>query len=61
MVVLTRVVQGTLALGMKIRLMSNNQVYTVEELGIRTPKPVRVETLHAGEVGFVIANIKRVT
>ncbi|HLY60428.1 MAG TPA: translation elongation factor 4 [Terriglobia bacterium] len=60
-VVLARVVQGTLALGMKIRLMSNDQVYTVEELGIRTPKPVRVETLHAGEVGYVIANIKRVT
>jgi GTP-binding protein LepA len=59
-VVLTRVVEGTLALGMKIRLMSNNQVYTVEELGIRTPKSVRVETLHAGEVGYVIANIKRV-
>ena len=60
-VVLARVVQGTLALGMKIRLMSNDQVYSVEELGIRTPKPVRVETLHAGEVGYVIANIKRVT
>ncbi|HEV2350569.1 MAG TPA: translation elongation factor 4 [Terriglobia bacterium] len=60
-VVLARVVQGTLALGMQIRLMSNNQVYTVEELGIRTPKSVRVETLHAGEVGYVIANIKRVT
>jgi GTP-binding protein LepA len=60
-VVLARVVQGTLALGMKIRLMSNDQLYTVEELGIRTPKPVRVETLHAGEVGYVIANIKRVT
>jgi GTP-binding protein LepA len=60
-VVLARVVQGTLALGMRIRLMSNNQIYTVEELGIRTPKLVRVETLHAGEVGYVIANIKRVT
>jgi GTP-binding protein LepA len=60
-VVLTRVVQGTLALGMHIRLMSNNQLYTIEELGIRTPKLVRVETLHAGEVGYVIANIKRVT
>ncbi len=59
-VVLVRVVDGTLALGTRIRLWSNNQVYTIEELGIRTPKPVRVETLHAGEVGFFIANIKRV-
>jgi GTP-binding protein LepA len=59
-VVLVRVIDGTLALGTRIRLWSNDQVYTIEELGIRTPKPVRVETLHAGEVGFFIANIKRV-
>ncbi|MEJ2006779.1 MAG: translation elongation factor 4 [Acidobacteriota bacterium] len=59
-VVLARVVQGTLVPGMKIRLWSNNQVYTVEQLGILTPQAVLVESLHAGEVGFVIANIKRV-
>jgi len=59
-VVLVRVVQGTLAVGTRVRLWSNGQVYTIEELGIRTPKPVRVEALHAGEVGFLIANIKRV-
>jgi len=59
-VVLARVVQGTLVPGMKIRLWSNNQVFTVEQLGILTPAPVPVEGLHAGEVGFVIANIKRV-
>ena len=59
-VVMARVVQGTLVPGMKIRLWSNNQVFTVEQLGILTPAPVLVEGLHAGEVGFVIANIKRV-
>ncbi|MFB3922499.1 MAG: translation elongation factor 4 [Terriglobia bacterium] len=59
-VVLARVVEGTLSVGTRIRLWSNNQVYTVEELGVLTPKPVRVEQLCAGEVGFVIANIKRV-
>ena len=59
-VVLTRVVQGTLKVGMRIRLWSNNQVFNVEELGVLTPKPVRVEELVAGEVGFMIANIKRV-
>ena len=59
-VVLTRVVQGTLAVGTRIRLWSNNEVYNVEELGVLTPKPVRVDALHAGEVGFMIANIKRV-
>jgi len=60
-VVLARVVEGSLAVGMRIRLWSNQQVYTVEELGIRTPKPVRVEKLQAGEVGYVMANIKRVS
>jgi GTP-binding protein LepA len=60
-VVLARVLQGTLALGTRIRLWSNNQVYSVEDLGVLTPKPVRVEALGPGEVGFVIANIKRVS
>jgi GTP-binding protein LepA len=60
-VVLVRVVQGILATGMRIKLWSNNQVYNVEELGVLTPKPVRVEQLAAGEVGFVIANIKRIS
>jgi len=60
-VVLARVVQGTLAVGTRVRLWSNDQVYAVEDLGVLTPKPVRVEALHAGEVGFVIANIKRVS
>ncbi|MGA2985426.1 MAG: translation elongation factor 4 [Terriglobia bacterium] len=60
-VVLARVVQGTLSTGMRIKLWSNNQVYNVEELGVLTPKPVRVEQLGAGEVGFVVANIKRIS
>ena len=60
-VVLARVVQGALRKGMRIRLWSNNQVYTVEDLGVLTPKPVPVEELVAGEVGFVIANIKRIS
>ncbi len=60
-VVLVRVVEGRIAQGMKVRLWSNQQVYTVEELGVMTPKMVRVEELTAGEVGFIIANIKRVS
>jgi GTP-binding protein LepA len=59
-VVLTRVVEGTLRVGARIRLWSNRQVYEVEDLGVLTPKPVHVDQLQAGEVGFVIANIKRV-
>jgi GTP-binding protein LepA len=60
-VVLVRIVQGAMAVGTHVRLWSNRQVYQVEELGVLTPKPVRVERLEAGEVGFMIANIKRVS
>jgi len=59
-IVLARVVQGTLTVGTRIRLWSNQQVYTVEELGVLTPKAVRIDALQAGEVGLVFANIKRV-
>ncbi len=59
-VVLARVVQGTLRAGTRIRLWSNSQVYTVEEVGILIPQAAKVDGLHAGEVGFVMANIKRV-
>jgi len=60
-VVLARVVDGHLTPGSRIRLWSNGQTYTVEELGVLTPKPVRVSSLETGEVGFVVANIKRVS
>ena len=59
-VVLTRVFQGTLRKGQKIRLWSNGRVHEVETLGVLTPKPVEVEQLSAGEVGFLTANIKNV-
>jgi GTP-binding protein LepA len=59
-VVLTRVFEGTLKKGQKIRLWWNGRVLQVENLGVLTPKPVEVEELVAGEVGFLIANIKNV-
>ncbi|MBI3477031.1 MAG: elongation factor 4 [Acidobacteria bacterium] len=59
-VVLARVFQGTLKKGQKIRLWSNGQVFQVEALGVLTPKPVEIGELVAGEVGFIIANIKNV-
>ncbi|HZU09114.1 MAG TPA: translation elongation factor 4 [Pseudacidobacterium sp.] len=60
-IVLARVVNGTLRKGAKIRLMSNNKVFTVESLGILTPKPVEIDQLSAGEVGFFVATIKNVS
>jgi GTP-binding protein LepA len=59
-VVLVRVMEGRLTRGTRIRLCSNNEVYEVENLGTLTPKPVVLDELAAGDVGFVIANIKRV-
>jgi GTP-binding protein LepA len=60
-IVLTRVFEGRLHKGQKIRLWSNGRVFEVETLGVHTPKPVEVDELHAGEVGFLIANIKNVS
>jgi len=59
-IVLTRVFEGTLRRGMRIRLWSNGRAFDVEALGVLTPKPVEVDELAAGEVGFMIANIKNV-
>ena len=59
-VVLARVIQGVLSKGQRIRLMSNGRTFDVETLGVLTPKPVEVDQLSAGEVGFLIANIKNV-
>jgi GTP-binding protein LepA len=59
-IVLVRVFEGALRKGQKIRLWSNGRVFDLETLGVLTPKPVEVDELHAGEVGFLIANIKNV-
>lgn len=57
-VMLVRVVDGSLGKGERIRLMASDAVYGVEQLGVFTPKSVAREVLNAGEVGFVIAGIK---
>ena len=59
-IVLARIVNGRLRKGMKIRLMSNDKVFDVDSLGVLTPKPVEIDELSAGEVGFFIATIKNV-
>jgi GTP-binding protein LepA len=57
-VMLVRVVDGSLSKGERIRLMASDAVYGAEQLGVFTPKSVAREALRAGEVGFVIAGIK---
>src|ERR1700686_3473101 len=59
-VVLVRVMEGRITPHMKIRLVYTNEVYEVETLGTLTPKPVALDELEAGDVGFIVANIKRV-
>ncbi len=57
-VMLVRVVDGSLKRGERIKLMATGAAYTAEQLGIFTPKSVPRDALAAGEVGFVIAGIK---
>jgi len=60
-VILVHVVDGELKPGMKVRLMASGGSYLVENVGVFTPKPMPVEKLSAGEVGFVVAGIKKVS
>src|SRR5258708_8248243 len=59
-IILARIFQGTLRKGMKVRLWWNGKTLEVETLGVLTPKPVEVEELVAGAVGFMVANNKTV-
>ena len=55
-----RVVNGEITSGEKIQFMQRGTNAVVEEIGVRTPDPVKVTTLKAGEVGFLVAGIKDV-
>ena len=57
-VILVRVVDGQIKKGMKIKLMSNKQEYTIEKVGVFTPKPIDEESLDPGQIGFIITGIK---
>ncbi|MGH8796471.1 MAG: translation elongation factor 4 [Caldimonas sp.] len=57
-VMLVRVVDGSLSKGERIRLMASDAVFSAEQLGVFTPNSMARDRLSAGEVGFVIAGIK---
>ena len=59
-IVLVRVMQGTMKKGQRIRVMSNGKSFEVESMGVLMPKPVEIGLLTAGEVGFFAATIKNV-
>jgi GTP-binding protein LepA len=60
-VILIHIVDGRLEPRMNVKLLASGGAYEVEQLGVFTPKPLLVESLSAGEVGFVIAGIKKVS
>jgi GTP-binding protein LepA len=59
-VVLVRIVDGTLRKGQRIRMMGTSAAYDVERVGVFTPKNVEVDVLGPGEIGFLTASIKEV-
>jgi GTP-binding protein LepA len=60
-VIVVRVIDGVLRTRQKIRLMATEQDYEVDGLGVFSPKATPVDELGVGEVGFIVANIKRVS
>jgi len=60
-VVLVRVIAGELSKGQKIKMLGTNSSYTIDEVGIFTPKKVPLKTIQAGEIGYIIAGIKNVS
>ena len=60
-VVLVRVIAGELSKGQKIKMLGTNSSYTIDEVGIFTPKKVSIKAIQAGEIGYIIAGIKNVS
>jgi GTP-binding protein LepA len=60
-VIVVRVIDGVLRPGMKIRLMAEGQDYESLQVGIFTPKATPADELGVGEVGFLVANIKKIS
>jgi len=60
-IVLVRVFDGKVRKGTRIRLMSSGKEFEVSEVGVFTPKMLPTTELSAGEVGYIIAGIKRVS
>ncbi len=55
-----RIIDGTVKAGDKIKMMSTGKTFEVAEVGINTPKPMTVDELTVGDVGFITASIKNV-
>jgi len=60
-IILARIIDGTVRKGQRIRLHATGGVYEVDGVGYQSPKPVPCDSLSAGEAGFLFANIKTVS
>ena len=60
-IILVRVIDGKIKKNMKIKMMSSNKEYTVEKVGVFTPKPIDIDELNSGEIGFIITGIKNLS
>ncbi|MSP84128.1 MAG: elongation factor 4 [Alphaproteobacteria bacterium] len=59
-VILVRIFEGRIARGLRVRLMATGAVHEIERVGVFTPKPLLVDGLDPGEIGFINAGIKAV-
>ncbi|EMS36432.1 GTP-binding protein LepA [Candidatus Liberibacter americanus PW_SP] len=59
--VLVRIINGTITKGQSILMMGTNAKYRVDRVGILTPKMVDIDTLYPGEIGVIMASIKDVS
>jgi len=59
-ITLVRVKNGVVRKGMRIRMMANNSVYDVDDVGIFKPKKMKVDELGPGQIGYINAAIKTV-
>ncbi|MFN7740247.1 MAG: GTP-binding protein, partial [Cyanobacteriota bacterium] len=60
-IVYFRVISGTISRKDKVLLMASGKTYELDEVGVMAPDQRQVESLHAGEVGYLAASIKAVT
>jgi GTP-binding protein LepA len=60
-VILVRVIDGSLKKGMKVKMMSNNTEHTIEKVGVFTPKAQDIDKISSGEIGFIITGIKNLS
>lgn len=60
-IIYTRIFNGKIKVGDKIRMKATNAIYEVVEVGVNSPNPVKKDELNAGDVGYITASIKSIS